>query len=125
MRGKAHLACSPLDAVSRSPVSVRWCAWFITHGEKVSGCVFITAGPITKLFGGGVCVYYCRTYYATGTIYNTAGDQTDLFGSLPCLGPSSAIKKNRSDFGFRFVVKWSPTTLTTKQINPFCTARLL
>jgi hypothetical protein len=62
---------------------------------------------------GGVCVYYCRTYYATGTIYNTAGDQTDLFGSLPCLGPSSAIKKNRSDFGFRFVVKWSPTTLTT------------
>ena len=27
-------------------------------------CVFITAGPITKLFAGGgggdVCVYYCR-----------------------------------------------------------------
>ena len=41
----------------------------------------------------GVCVYYCRTYYATGTIYNTAGDQTDLFGSLPCLGPAVQLKK--------------------------------
>ncbi len=39
-------------------------------------CVFITAGPITKLFAGGgggewktcVCVYYCRTFYkAVGT----------------------------------------------------------
>ena len=33
----------------------------------ITVCVFITAGPITvtKLFagGGGVCVYYCRTYY--------------------------------------------------------------
>jgi hypothetical protein len=39
-----------------SPVALKCAA--------VSVCVFITAGPSTKLFTwGGVCVYYCRTYY--------------------------------------------------------------